>query len=309
MTQRKIHMARQVPTAPVSRYPGEELLRPGVSASAETRTPGVMLDHPGLDAIREAGVRMWGLDYRPPWRRWGETSAYLLFVVAKGRVLYPREGAKPLCARRDECLLLPPSFSKRMETHGRPVTAIWIHLKPGSLLLDNLGLPPEPRVHAFRTAAVLRVCTEQLIGESFSGSPDSHEICRALGDVTLHYLRRELNARQSVVDRDLRVKITRLLEDVNAQPKRPWRVAEMALALGMSEGHLQRKARALFGQSPSEIVQRIRLEKACALLRTTAGKLDAIAAEVGYGTAYAFSQAFQQHTGQRPGAYRRRMGR
>ena len=298
-------MPRVIPIAPPSRYPGEDLLRP--DAPGQSRAPGVMLDHPGLEAIRLAGVRMWGIDYRPPWRRWGETSTYLLFIVAAGRVLYPLANAKTLAATRGECLLLPPPFSKRMETHSRPLTAIWILLKPDSLLLENLGLPAEPCVHAFRTADVLRMCTEQLIGESFSESPDSNEICRALSDTALHYLRRELNARQSVVDRELRVKISRLLETINAHPAAPWRVAQLARELGLSEGALQRKVRALFGQSLSAIIQRIRLEKACALLHTTAGKLDAIAAEVGYSSAYAFSQAFLRHTGHRPGAYRHRI--
>ena len=35
------------------------------------------------------------------------------------------------------------------------------------------------------------------------------------------------------------------------------------------------------------------------------GSLDVIADRVGYGTAYAFSNAFTRHTGVRPGAYRR----
>jgi len=59
------------------------------------------------------------------------------------------------------------------------------------------------------------------------------------------------------------------------------------------------------GVSSREKVAALRIEAAQHLLRMTTRTLADIAAQVGYGTEYAFSDAFKRVTGCRPGALRR----
>jgi transcriptional regulator GlxA family with amidase domain len=55
-----------------------------------------------------------------------------------------------------------------------------------------------------------------------------------------------------------------------------------------------------------QMVAWLRMERAKDLLLHTGDKLQTIAGAVGYQTAYSLSDAFQRHTGQRPGQFRRR---
>ncbi|MHC4886433.1 MAG: helix-turn-helix transcriptional regulator [Planctomycetota bacterium] len=79
----------------------------------------------------------------------------------------------------------------------------------------------------------------------------------------------------------------------------------MSEQLHLSEGHFHRLVKHLEGCTPLAKLQGIRMEQAMGLLRGTTLPLDAIAARIGYSTAYAFSNAFHNHTGIRPGRYRK----
>jgi transcriptional regulator GlxA family with amidase domain len=78
----------------------------------------------------------------------------------------------------------------------------------------------------------------------------------------------------------------------------PVSVAEAARAIGTSRRSLERRIRQTLGMSPLEVVQRLRLERAAHLRRTTNFSTDRIAEQVGYGSAEAL-RALQRRS-QRP---------
>ncbi|OGV73655.1 MAG: hypothetical protein A3K19_20670 [Lentisphaerae bacterium RIFOXYB12_FULL_65_16] len=85
------------------------------------------------------------------------------------------------------------------------------------------------------------------------------------------------------------------------------RLAVPALAelAGLSEGHFHRRFRALFGIAPHAYQQRLRLDAARVLLRSSALSCKEIAAQVGYDDPALFSRLFHRRFGQAPGACRR----
>ena len=282
----------------------EILLRPdpsGVVSQIRGLVGGQMS---GLEALLDAGIFMYGIDERRPWRSWGEAYTYLIFIVVSGTLFYPRPNDRPWCIGPQECLLLPEPASKRVETHREGTNIIWILLTRPSAMQTSLSLPAEPTVRHFDSTNILFASTEALIREVARLDLDAQEARAHLCQVILHYLHRELNTRELPSHRAFRATFSHLLENVHTHPGQDWTSARLAAQAGLSKVHFHRIVKALYGMPPAAIIRKIRMEKATALLQSTNLKLDAIAAAVGFSNAYAFSQAFLKYSGQRPGAWR-----
>jgi DNA-binding response OmpR family regulator/anti-sigma regulatory factor (Ser/Thr protein kinase) len=83
-------------------------------------------------------------------------------------------------------------------------------------------------------------------------------------------------------------------------------VERLATIVGQSRGNLHRKLRELTNESPSDLLRRIRLERAAALLDSGAGSVSEIAYAVGFKSVAHFSNAFFDLHGVRPSAWRER---
>lgn len=79
---------------------------------------------------------------------------------------------------------------------------------------------------------------------------------------------------------------------------------ELAEKLGLSKFHLLRTFSKYVGVTPNEYLNRIRIERAVDLLRTTDHSIEAIAVQVGYSTGSYFIKVFHKLTGQTPGNFR-----
>lgn len=99
--------------------------------------------------------------------------------------------------------------------------------------------------------------------------------------------------------------IGRTLALMHAQPATPWTVASLADRVAMARSSFAARFAELVGQPPLQYLTQWRIQKACALLRSTQAELKQVAAEVGYESPAAFSKAFTRWTGISPGAYRR----
>ncbi|MFJ6216766.1 GlxA family transcriptional regulator [Streptomyces sp. NPDC092296] len=87
---------------------------------------------------------------------------------------------------------------------------------------------------------------------------------------------------------------------------RPLGIADAARALGTSERTLQRALDRALGVSPLRFAQRIRLEHAVHLLRTTALPTEAVARSVGYANATTLTTLLRDRLDTTPGQVRRR---
>lgn len=80
-------------------------------------------------------------------------------------------------------------------------------------------------------------------------------------------------------------------------------VEALASELGHSRGHLHRRLQQLARQSPTELVRRIRLERAAQLLKGKAGTVSEIAYGVGFKSVSHFCRSFREQYGISPAAY------
>ncbi|MBA2556423.1 MAG: response regulator, partial [Chloroflexi bacterium] len=81
-------------------------------------------------------------------------------------------------------------------------------------------------------------------------------------------------------------------------------VEQLAVRVAHSRGHLHRRLKEIAGESPSDVLRRMRLERAAQLLEAGAGSVSEIAYGVGFRSVAHFSNRFQDHFGVRPSSYR-----
>ena len=88
----------------------------------------------------------------------------------------------------------------------------------------------------------------------------------------------------------------------------PLSLKEIARALGISQSHLRARFRASCGVSIGRHLRRLRLERACGLLRLTPNRVSEIAEQCGFTSVYSFSRAFHSAFDESPTAYRQSVG-
>ncbi|OPG03296.1 AraC family transcriptional regulator [Streptomyces sp. GKU 895] len=98
-------------------------------------------------------------------------------------------------------------------------------------------------------------------------------------------------------------RVLRLLQD---DPAHPWTVASLAAEAGVSRAALGRRFTELVGEPPMTYLTGWRLALAADRLREGAATLEAIARQVGYGSAFALSSAFKRVYGVSPQEHRGR---
>ncbi|AZG46057.1 AraC family transcriptional regulator [Gordonia insulae] len=86
--------------------------------------------------------------------------------------------------------------------------------------------------------------------------------------------------------------------------ERPWTVASLAAAAGVSRAVMARRFTDLVGEPPMTYLTNWRLSVAADLLADRSRSLRSIAHQVGYGSPFAFSTAFKRHRGMSPAAFR-----
>lgn len=95
------------------------------------------------------------------------------------------------------------------------------------------------------------------------------------------------------------------LRAIHDRPAEPWTVLTLAREVGVSRATFAARFRMQVGSPPMAYLTRWRLTLAADLLTSTDRTLASIAADVGYGSAFALSAAFSQQMGTSPSRYRR----
>jgi AraC-like DNA-binding protein len=85
----------------------------------------------------------------------------------------------------------------------------------------------------------------------------------------------------------------------------PLDVADLARIAYVSPAHFSRTFRRTFGESPHRYLQRRRMERAMAMLRTTDLPVTEVALAVGFASLGTFSRTFRDVVGESPSTYRR----
>lgn len=99
-------------------------------------------------------------------------------------------------------------------------------------------------------------------------------------------------------------KLARLLHHIHAKPGMNWNLATMASLAGQSRSKFAAHFKHAIGSSPADYVRHVRFETAQQQL-LQGESVAKIAHDLNYSSSFAFSRAFQQHTGMSPAQLRR----
>ncbi|WP_188191278.1 AraC family transcriptional regulator [Nonomuraea sp. SYSU D8015] len=99
--------------------------------------------------------------------------------------------------------------------------------------------------------------------------------------------------------------VSAALNAMHRDPAHPWTVAELAGRAGLSRAAFARRFTTLVGQPPLAYLTWWRLATAARMLRESDASLGEISGRVGYGSEFAFANAFKREYKMAPGRYRR----
>ncbi|GLY31518.1 AraC family transcriptional regulator [Kineosporia sp. NBRC 101731] len=98
--------------------------------------------------------------------------------------------------------------------------------------------------------------------------------------------------------------VSRSLRAVHERPADPWTVESLGAHAGLSRAAFARRFTTMVGQPPLTYLTWWRLTTAARMLQTTDAPLSVVAQRSGYGSAYAFANAFKREYGISAGRYR-----
>lgn len=208
-----------------------------------------------------------------------------------------------------------PGKSIQMAADGGAALALLATLTPGLVILDLMM----PAVDGFGVLEAMRADARlaSVPVLVLSGKLLTEEDARRLDFARVVFHRKELlrpgeavAALQQALDDTARLPqptsalVKRVLAYLHQEYAAPLSRQQIAHAVGVSERYLSEIFRQELGLSVWEALSRLRVQRACELLRQTTASIAEIAAQVGFDDPSYFGRVFSQQVGMSPRAYR-----
>jgi len=194
-------------------------------------------------------------------------------------------------------LVLPFQFHHYL--HAERSTICWLFI---TFDLEEDASLQKLRFRPFTLTSEVRAHLASIV-RAFRDSPEG-ELARLHLALLLAHLKqlapKPLRATLSPGESKLVMQVNRLLHS----RRDPTGAQEIARILGISASHLRARFRISCGESLGRHLRRLRLEKACGLLRLGSQRVSEIAELCGFSSIYSFSRAFRTAYGVSPLFYR-----
>ncbi len=298
-----IHLGFWRASAAVERFDSATVASPFPMPFRETTVDGPRTRRWALDVKQCAELKIhhiaWlGLDVvDAPYRRvrLAPSGSYLLATLAgEGRVLL--EGKWARVTAGSLCMAPPRVLNAFYVEPGKRWEFAWVRYEEPAWLKPLVGAASPLRVkqgapELGRALAGLR--------DEWSGERDPAQIHHWVSIV--HGL-----ARRCARPWRSGSRVGALWETVVRELSTDWKLTSLAARCGVSAEHLRRICRRELGRTPMEHLTYMRIRRAQELLENSDGKLEAIAAQVGYHSAAVFARAFMRCVGLTPTQFRER---
>ncbi|WP_434040921.1 MULTISPECIES: AraC family transcriptional regulator [Sorangium] len=261
----------------------------------------------GVAVSRRHGAPSWGVSAGDP---------PSLHVVVQGSFFLAQDGARVLGLEPGDVVLLgagPHGAAPREHSLHCVAPPSGAASAPAELLSATYAAGPDgalaalaPVVHLpggeVRRAQGLSAVVSLLRAALAEPSAGQERLARSLLEPLLAYTLHCHGRATGAFDR----RVARALQLIQEKPAARWTIEALARAAGLSRAAFARRFLAEVGVPPLRYVAELRMQRAAELLAEGDRSLASVAAEVGYDSEFAFSRAFKRHTGEAPGAFRRR---
>jgi AraC-like DNA-binding protein len=276
-----------------------------ITYNAESSIRRLHLQALGADALLSAGIRYGVVEnLHHPTEKGRDTGVehVLVLYLVHGRMEIS-VGDQRTTIEDGQVLAVPPHPTRWLSLQSSAARLIALHFDP----VDpwQRFLRGTPRLSS--QIKSIEWTMEQLLNEDLAIQPGLKQARQHLSELLLLYLSRDLGDHDNAPIRRHRRTLMDLWAQVNAQLDQPWSIDLLAAKAHISPPHLHKLSKSLFGTTPMQMVNRLRMEQAKTLLVETEQTVDQIAGRVGYTSPYSFSDSFLKHSGVRPGRYRRQI--
>lgn len=286
------------------------LLRPrtvftkGISGAGAWAVRYTEFGHPGFSAVTEGRCRLL-VDGEPPVEL--VEGDFVLMPSIPG---FTMSGFAPATPKLMNPLMeAAPAGEVR---HGDPDAPADVRMLGGYFRFDSpdadLLVMLLPSLVHVRGAPRLATLVRLLADEAGTDRAGQELVMFRLVEILLVEALRSLPEEQSapgllrgLADR----RVAAAIRGMHGNPARPWTIAGLAEEVGMSRSAFFERFTRTVGLSPMEYLTAWRMAVAKRLLRRRDVSLDAVAEQVGYGSASTFSTAFSRRMGEAPGRYAR----
>lgn len=205
---------------------------------------------------------------------------------------------------------LPAGCNRRMKMSNVEITWATLSLRPDLLAQamqnsDDDRTVELPSFTNLRDPFMLSLVSElaTLPSEEAGGAG---EYCEAMAmALAQHLVRRHGTGRLAARNQPLPAwQLRRVLDYIEAHLDRPIQVAELARLADLSPGHFHRALRATTGQTPLDLINRRRIERARQLLVGSHASMAELCLDVGFSSPSHFARLFRRATGVSPSEYR-----
>lgn len=230
---------------------------------------------------------------------------YLIFIM-DGQGTFLQQGRTYPLRKHDMFALFPQVTREYYTDQEKPLRQIFVAFdgKLAYQLLEKIGLTPDsPHISDRLNPSLIRYMWDFL--ELVRNPPDTYTDLARLGKFYQIFDKlSQVNAAESVKDHPNVSWVHKGMEYMEIHYAEGITVEQVSAFVGVERTRFTKHFRKMYGETPIQAIQRLKMNEARLLLEQTTYKLSEVAHSVGYPDLFSFSKAFKKIVGLPPQIYR-----
>ncbi len=228
---------------------------------------------------------------------------YILHYIIDGCGTYTVNGETYELGENDGFIVPPDTTVIYRADIKNPWTVYWVGFqgRGAAYLLSQINVKLSRPIFHFGQKAVLTNCMEKLYAEVQSSSFSFTLLLGYFYQLIGHIQKGSINAQNSY---EPVYHYKNALSFIEHNLRLPLKVQDLAEYIGLSPSHTYRIIKKECGLSPHELIEQVKMKKACEMLSKTNISIHEISLLLGYEYVSHFFHVFKKTVGTTPGEYR-----
>ncbi len=236
------------------------------------------------------------------YRKKPEVHVIIFSLAGKATLFIADSPKRGIPIEPETVIILPAGHPHKYVMEEAEWKAIWFYLVDSNIWRHIRE--SKPHIRASLTQNEIRAAMEGFLAETLRNDNRARQAIRHYADLIVLNLDRELEMEENPGRQEMKQRLYRLWDVVNANLSHNWTVMEMAEQVGISPQHFYKISARFSGFTPVEMVTRLRMQQAQEYLISTDYMIKSIARLLGYSDSFSFSAAFKRYSGCSPRKFR-----